>query len=298
MNIPLYRVLSDKDDINAVAKVISRGTGWAIGPEVEELERALSQFVGTEYCVTFNSGTSALHAILAAYKIGIGDEVIVPSFTFIATVNCALFVNSAPMFADIEGDTFGLDYHSVKEKVNKRTRAIIPIHYGGAACDIFNLKRVAEDNNVLLIEDAAESLGSKIEDKKLGSIGDSSIISFCGNKVMTTGEGGAALTNSKEIYQRLKLVRSHGRNDIKNYFGSSESADYIDLGYNWRISSMTAAIGLSQLRKIDKLIGLRRHNSRSYLIDYQSLSGLIHHKNLDIALTFIKCIQFNSRAMT
>ena len=166
------------------------------------------------------------------------------------------------MFADIEGDTFGLDYHSVKEKVNKRTRAIIPIHYGGAACDIFNLKRVAEDNNVLLIEDAAESLGSKIEDKKLGSIGDSSIISFCGNKVMTTGEGGAALTNSKEIYQRLKLVRSHGRNDIKNYFGSSESADYIDLGYNWRISSMTAAIGLSQLRKIDKLIGLRRHNSK------------------------------------
>lgn len=262
MHIPLYKVLSDKEDVNAVARVINRGTGWAIGPEVEEFEKELSKFVGTEYCVTLNSGTSALHAILAAYKIGMGDEVIVPSFTFIATVNCTLFVNAAPTFADIERDTYGLDYRKVKQKLNKRTRAIIPIHYGGTPCDIFRLKNLAEDNNVLLIEDAAESIGSTFKNKKIGSIGDSSIISFCGNKIMTTGEGGAVLTNSKEIHHKLNLIRSHGRNEIQNYFASSESPDYVELGYNWRISSITAAIGLSQLKKINLLIDLRRQNSK------------------------------------
>jgi perosamine synthetase len=170
-------------------------------------------------------------------------------------------VNAVPIFADIERDTYGLDHVDVQQKLNTKTRAIIPVHYGGTACDIFNLQKVAEDNNILLIEDAAESIGSKVEGKKVGSIGNSSIVSFCGNKVMTTGEGGAVLTDSKEIYERLKLVRSHGRNEIQNYFSTSEPPDYVQLGYNWRISSMTAAIGLSQLRKLERLIDLRRRNS-------------------------------------
>lgn len=263
MNIPLYKVMTDEEDIQAVTKVVQRGMGWTNGPEVEELEKMVANYVGTTFCLTFNSGTSALHAMLLAYGIGSGDNIIVPSFTFIATANSALFVNARPKFADIEKHTFGLSSLDVQKKVDGNTKAIMPIHYGGTTCDIFALKQIAEENKVLLLEDAAEAIGAKFQGKKAGSIGDASIISFCGNKVMTTGEGGAVLTNSRELYDKLKLIRSHGRNDVQNYFTTSESLDYVQLGYNWRISSITAAIGLSQMKKIDKLISLRRQAART-----------------------------------
>lgn len=261
MNIPLYKVLADEEDVSAVAKVIKRGTDWTNGPEIKELENMVANYVGVDYCLTFNSGTSALHAMLLAYGIGSDDNVIVPSFSFIATANSVLFVNATPQFADIEGKTFGLDPAEVEKKITPNTRAIMPMHYGGTGCDILALREVARDNDILLLEDAAEAIGAKVSNKKVGGIGDSSIISFCGNKVMTTGEGGCVLTNSQDIYQKLQLIRSHGRNDVVNYFTTSQSLDYIELGYNWRISSMTAAIGLSQMKKIDTLISLRRKNS-------------------------------------
>src|ERR1041385_4988735 len=119
MKIPLYKVLTDNEDVLAVSKVIERGTGWANGPEIEELEKELANYIGREYCVTFNSGTTALHAVLLAHGVGRGDKIIVPSFTFIATSNCALFVNAKPVFADIERETYGLDPNDVKKKITK-----------------------------------------------------------------------------------------------------------------------------------------------------------------------------------
>lgn len=261
MNIPLYKVLTDSDDVAQVKRIIERGTDWTNGPEVKEFEDSVANYVGSRYCVSFNSGTSALHASLLAHGIGGEDEVIVPSFTFIATANAALFVNAKPIFADVEAKTHGLEPMAVKGKINKRTKAIIPVHVGGRACNILELKQIAQANKILLIEDAAEAIGAKINGQNLGTIGDSSIISFCGNKVMTTGEGGAVLTDSQEIFRRLKLIRSHGREDVQNYFTTSQSLDYVDLGYNWRISSITAAIGLSQMKKIDTLIRMRRQNA-------------------------------------
>jgi len=243
------------------AEAIRAGMNWATGPNVQKFERMLADYVGTKYAVTFNSGTSALHAVLSAFDIGEEHEVIVPSFTFIATANAPLFVGAKPVFADIEEKTFGLDPDDVEKKINPHTRAIIPVHYGGSPCFINKLKQIAEKHGLLLIEDAAESLGASINGKKAGSYGDCAIFSFCAPKVITTGEGGAAVTDSEDIYERLKLIRSHGRAETTDYFSTSEYMDYVALGYNFRMSNITAALGIAQLSKIDKIIQMRRENA-------------------------------------
>jgi perosamine synthetase len=259
--IPLYKVYWDENDVEAVTKIIKRGTYWTAGPEIEEFERVVANYVGVKYGVSFNSGTSALHAALLAYEIKQGDEVIVPSFTFIATANAPLFVGAKPVFADIEDSTFGLDPNDVERKITRRTKAIMPIHYGGLPCRIKELRKIAQEYNLLLIEDAAESLGASVDGRKVGSFGDAAMFSFCGNKVITTGEGGIIVTNSSEIYERLKLIRSHGRLESEPYFMSTKTLDYIMLGYNWRISSITAALGLAQMKKLDRIIKMRRKNA-------------------------------------
>ena len=256
--IPLFKTYWDETDIESVTNVIKRGSYWATGPEIKEFEEKIVGYVGTKYAVTFNSGTSALHALLLAYDLKQGDEVIVPSFTFIATANAPLFVGAKPVFAEIEDRTYGLDPEDVKKRITPKTKAIIPIHYGGCPCLIKELKEIAEDHNLLLIEDAAESLGAKINDNKVGTFGDSAMFSFCQNKVISTGEGGAITTDSKEIYEKLKLIRSHGRLETQDYFSSTEYMDYVTLGYNFRMPTMNAALGLSQLKKIDRVIKMRR----------------------------------------
>jgi len=256
--IPLFKTYWDETDIESVTNVIKRGSYWATGPEIKEFEEKIAEYVGTKYAITFNSGTSALHALLLAYDLKQGDEVIVPSFTFITTANAPLFVGAKPVFAEIEDRTYGLDPEDVKKRITPKTKAIIPIHYGGCPCLIRELKEIAEDHNLLLIEDAAESLGAKINDNKVGTFGDSAMFSFCQNKVISTGEGGAITTDSKEIYEKLKLIRSHGRLETQDYFSSTEYMDYVTLGYNFRMPTMNAALGLSQLKKIDKVIKMRR----------------------------------------
>lgn len=265
MEIPLFKIYWDKDDLSSVQNVISRGTYWTTGPDVNNFENLIGQYFNTKYCTTFNSGTSALHALLLAYGIKSGDEVIVPSFTFISTANAVQFVGAKPVFADIERQTYGLDPDSVSEKITDRTKAIIPVHYGGCPCKIQELKEIAEDHNLLLFEDAAESFGAKIGTKKVGTYGDAAILSFCQNKIITTGEGGAVITDSKEVHDKLHLIRSHGRVENGNYFASSEYFDYISLGYNFRMSDITAALGTSQLKKIDKIITMRRDKAELFI---------------------------------
>jgi len=260
-NIPLFKIYWDEDCLKEITEVIRSSMHWATGPKVEEFERAISEYLGVKYALTFNSGTSALHAALLAYKIGEGDRVIVPSFTFIATANAVLFVNAKPVFADIEEETFGLDPNDVNEKIDDKTRAIITVHYGGCPSKVRELKEIADENNILLIEDAAEAFGARIENQKVGSFGDSAILSFCQNKVITTGEGGAVVTNNETVYERLKLIRSHGRLEDQEYFTSTSSGEYVALGYNWRLSNILAALGLAQIRKVDKIIEMRREKA-------------------------------------
>jgi len=259
--LPLYKIFTDDDDLNLITKIVKRGTYWAMGPEIEEFENAITNYVGCDHCVALNSGTSALHATLLAYGLGEGDEIIVPSFSFIATANSVLYVNAKPVFADIEEKTFGLDPKSISTKISNKTKCIIPMDYGGLPCKILEIKDVAKTNNLILIEDSAEALGASINGKKVGSLVDTSIFSFCGNKVLTTGEGGAVTTNDKEIADKIKLIRSHGRVDASSYFDDTSESKYVSLGYNWRMSSITASLGISQLMKLDKIIKKRQENA-------------------------------------
>lgn len=270
-NIPLFKIYWDEEDLKMVSNTIRRGLYWAAGPEIEEFERLISDYLGVKYTVTFNSGTSALHAVLLAYGLVQGDEVIVPSFTFIATSNAVLLTGAKPVFADIEERTYGLNPDSVISKITPKTKAIIPVHYGGCLCLIEELRKIADEHNLLLIEDAAESFGAKWNGKMVGTFGDSAMFSLCQTKVFTTGEGGFIVTNSQDIYEKLKLIRAHGRAETADYFTSVEFMDYVTVGYNFRMPSITAALGISQLKKVDKLIEIRR-NKAKYMT--KALSGI------------------------
>lgn len=262
--LPLFRMYTDDADIEAVNATLRRGTFWAAGPEIERFEAALARYMGVEYALCVNSGTSALHVALLAHGVT-GKEVIVPSFTFISTANAVLLAGGTPVFAEVERETFGLDAADVRNKITQKTAGIIPMHYGGFPCrDTLALEElVAEHGNLFLLEDAAESMGASIGEKKVGSIGASAILSFCQNKIITTGEGGAVLTNSREIFEKSKLLRSHGRLETAtDYFSSTEDNDYLQVGYNYRMPSMLGALGLAQLEKIDQVIQLRRALAR------------------------------------
>lgn len=260
--IPLFKIYWEEDDVEAVSKVIRRGTYWSSGPEIEHLEKKLASFVGTKYALSFSSGTSALHADLLAHNIS-GREVIVPSFTFIATANTVVLAGGKPVFAEIEDETYGLDPEDVKEKITEKTKAIIPVHYGGGPCkEIKAIKEIAQDHNLILVEDAAESLGSKINGKMVGTFGDSSMFSFCQNKIITAGEGGMIITDNKDIYEKLKLIRSHGRvENQENYFSTTKELEYVDVGYNYRMPTICSALTLSQFKKINKIIKIRRQKA-------------------------------------
>lgn len=272
--IPLFRIYWEEDDLKAVDGVLRMGEKWAIGDGVEHFEKELAEYHGTRYCVVFNSGTSALHAVMLACGIGPGDEVIVPSFTFISTANAPLFVGARPVFADIEKTTCGLDPEDTARKITPKTRAIIPVHYGGCPCLIGELSEIAQKHNLLLIEDAAEALGASIGGRKVGTYGDAAVLSFCQNKVITTGEGGAVITDSQEVYEKLKLIRSHGKPDYSDYFSSTDRADYIALGYNFRMSNITAALGRAQLDKADKIIEMRREKAHLMSQKLASIGGV------------------------
>lgn len=273
--IPLFKTYWEEEDVDAVAKVIRRGNYWTTGPELEELERNISKYIGLKYALSFNSGTSALHAVLLAHDVK-DREIIVPSFTFVSTVNSTILAGGKPVFAEIENESYGLDAEDVKEKINNKTKAIIPVHYAGGACkDIKALREIAKDYDLLMVEDAAESLGSTIDNKKVGSFGNSSMFSFCQNKIITGGEGGIILTDLKNIYDKLKLIRSHGRQENKeDYFSTTKELDYTQVGYNFRMSSITAALVTSQFKKIDKIIKMRKEKANYYDKVLSNIKGM------------------------
>ena len=206
--IPIARPLLGKEEIDAVTEVLSSGM-IAQGPKVEEFELAFSEYTGCEYAAAVNSGTAALHIALLAHDIGKEDEVITSPFTFIATANSILYTGAKPVFADIEPDTYNIDPEKIKEKINPKTKAIMPVHLYGQSADMKAIMEIAEDHKLVVIEDACQAHGAECLGKKAGSFGTGAF-SFYPTKNMTTSEGGIITTSDREIAEKSKMIRAHG----------------------------------------------------------------------------------------
>lgn len=238
--IPLYKVEWTEDDVRAVTKIIRRGMYWTGGEENIHFEKEVSKYLGRKHGLAFNSGTSALTALFLAYDIWSRDEVIVPAFTYPATVDAVRFAGATPVFADIDEKTYGLDVEDVEKRITDRTKAVIAVHIYGLPCNIVDLRELVDKHGLLLIEDAAEALGAELLGGKCGSFGDGAILSFAGNKIVTTGEGGMALTDSLDIKNKLVEIRNK---------------------HNWCLSTIQAALGLTQFKKLDMFLATRRQNA-------------------------------------
>lgn len=258
--IPISYPLIEEEEKTAALQVLSSGQ-LAQGPKVREFEERFAEFCGTKYAVATSSGTSALHVALCAHGIGPGDEVVTTSFSFIASANCALFVGARPVFADIEPDFFTIDPDQIKKRITSKTRAIIPVHLFGQACNMDAIAELAEANGLAIIEDACQAHGARYRGRSLGSWG-TACYSFYPTKNMTTIEGGMITTNDPEIANRSRLIREHG---------SPKRYQHDVLGYNLRLTDLQAAIGLAQLPKLLDW-NRRRADNAGYLSE--RLSGV------------------------
>lgn len=275
--IPLFEIPWDETDISNAVESLSRGSYWAKGPFVDEFEAGLESYLGIDHAVSTNSGTTALVAALKACDVGPGDEVIVPSFTFIATANVVKLVGAEPVFADIELDTFGLDPQSVAAKLTDDTAAILPVHVYGTPCRIHELHTIAKKNNLWLIEDTAEAFGATADDDLAGTVGDIAALSFCQNKILPTGEGGAIISDDPTLAKAASKFCNHGRVE-GDYFGSVDSGTYETVGSNYRMSDMVAAVGVAQLSKVDDLIESRKAVAERYHEGFSTIEAIKTHQ--------------------
>lgn len=276
-DIPLFEIDWDIQDIKNVVDAIGRGKYWAKGPYVSEFEKRLAEYHGVNHAVVVNSGTTALVTALESLGIGQGDEVIVPPFTFIATANVVEIVGATPVFADIERKTYGLDPTAVQNNITDDTAAILPVHIYGSVCQIDELRRIASKNDLPLIEDAAAALGAKLYGEQSMTFGDVAATSFCQNKIITTGEGGAVLTDDSSIAESARLYQSHGRVAADGYFESPGSGTYAAVGSNYRMSDISAALGCAQLGRVSELVENRRAAASRMTAAFADLDGVTPH---------------------
>ena len=267
--IPYGRQWIDDDDIKAVIEVL-KSDYLTTGPKIEEFEEKFAAYVGAKYAVAVANGTAALHAACFSAGISPGDEVITTPITFAASANCVLYQGGKPVFADVDPETYNISVEEIKKKITKKTAAVIPVHFSGQPCDMEEIYEIARENNLIVIEDAAHALGATYKGEKIGNcrFSDMTVFSFHPVKHITTGEGGMITTNDKELYEKLKLFRTHGiTKEPDRYIRKTDESWYHEqqfLGYNYRMTDIQAALGISQLKKSDEFLKRRREIARIY----------------------------------
>ena len=262
--IPIAKPVLGKEEEEAVRRVLQSGI-LTQGEKVKSFEEAFANYIGVDYAVAVTNGTIALDTALKTLRIGPGDEVIVPAFSFIASSNCVLFQGAKPVFADIDQRSFNIDPSDVNEKITAKTKAIIVVHLFGKPAQMEELKEIAQDHGILLIEDAAQAHGAEYKGKKVGGLSNIGCFSFYATKNMTTGEGGMITTNNGELAKTAYLLRDHGQ---------TEKYHHTILGYNYRMTELSAAVGLVQLKKLDKLNKKRRKNAGMLTNGIEKIRGL------------------------
>ncbi len=281
--IPVFRPNYGKEEIEAVSEVLK--SGWiGLGPKTEEFEKGFAAYVGIPYAIAVNSATAALHLALIAANIGKGDEVIIPSLTFVSTAHVALYVGATPIFADIDKDTLCLSPDDVEKKITKRTRCVIPVHYGGHPCDMDRLNKIAKQHNLTIIEDASHACGSSYHSQKIGSISPYTCFSFHAVKNLATGDGGMITVKNKDTAERLRRLRWVGistntwerlenisRAQKKPYKAYGWYYEVRELGFKYHMNDLNAALGLVQLRKLDAANRKRRALALRYTYNLKNL---------------------------
>jgi dTDP-4-amino-4,6-dideoxygalactose transaminase len=276
MNIPLSKPIFYEEEIDQIRGVLE--SGWLTqGPKSSELEKNFADYCNAKYALAVNSGTAALHLALMAHNIGKDDEVIVPAITFIATPNSVVTQGAKPVFSEINPKTCNIDIEDVKKKITKKTKAIIPVHLYGNPADMDEIMEIAQKNNLTVIEDAAQAHGAEYKGKKIGSLGNTTCFSFHPMKNMTTGEGGMIVSNNEEVIGKMKILRSHG--EIKAAWQRFENQEikkrkFVEIGYNYRMSDVLAAIGLVQLKHLDENNEKRIELSKLYTEKLAGIKGI------------------------
>lgn len=262
--IPIARPFLSDNEIRAVTEVLRSGI-LARGPRVAEFEDEFAKYIGRKHAIATSSGTSALHISNLVMGISEGSEVIIPPLTFFATASTVLFCGGRPAFADIDPETYTLDPSSVERRVTNATRAIIPVDLYGQTADYDPIQRIADENNLKIIEDACQAHGATYDGRRAGAYGDVSCFSFYATKNMTTGEGGMILTDNDQIAERSRLLREHGEETHYNH---------VMLGYNYRMMEISAALGLVQLQKLDEIVRKRQENARMLTDELENVRGI------------------------
>ena len=263
MRIPLSAPDVLEEEILAVAEVL-RSPHLSLGPRLLEFEHNLGAFVGAENAIAVSSGTAGLHLCIRALGIGESDEVLVPSFTFVAVANAVRYEKATPVFVDIEPQSLNLDPARLEAAITPRTKAILLAHTFGCPADLSEILAIARLHHLFVIEDACEAIGAELDGRKVGTFGDAGVFAFYPNKQITTGEGGAVVTADPQLAAKIRSLRNQGRGDSGDWFQHSE------VGYNYRLSEVNCALGITQLKRIESILVRREEIARTY---NQKLSG-------------------------
>ena len=272
--IPLHKTFWGKEEEKAAVSALRSGTGVGDLSFSEELAKFLEKFLAVKYALPTASGTASLE-LACAILLKRGHEVIMPSFTFASCANAVLLVGARPVFADIDLSTYNIDPKEIENKITKKTRAIMVVHYAGMACDMDKIVKIAKENNLYIIEDAAHALGAAYKGQFLGTIGDMGCFSFHGTKNAASGEGGAFVTNDKSIFKTAEIIREKGTNRSSFMRGERKKYSWVKVGRSLILSDILSAIALEQLRKLEKITTLRKKNSEYLLKKLNKLSTKI-----------------------